>query len=76
MKEIDLHGMRAHEAEAAVLQFVDQLFFQRVDVGRIIHGFGVIADQLPQWLASYPYIKSTERELSNRGATLVWLDVN
>lgn len=75
MHELDLHGVRLDAAEAATIQFVDQLYFQGVDVGRIVHGFGAIADHLPGWLRSYPYVKKVEREMANKGATLVWLDV-
>jgi len=73
MKEIDLHGYRFEAAEAAVLKFVDQLHYSGETVGRIIHGYGILADTLPKWLASYPHCHKWERELGNSGATIVWL---
>jgi dsDNA-specific endonuclease/ATPase MutS2 len=73
--EIDLHGLRLEEAESVVMRFVDQLYFQGETDGRIIHGMGVIAEKLPQWLKSYPYVKKFERLSYNPGVTLVFLEV-
>lgn len=73
--EIDLHGFRLNEAENAVMKFLDQLYYHSEGSGRIIHGFGVIADQLPQWLKSYPYVKKFERAPFNLGVTLVFMDI-
>ncbi len=73
--EIDLHGLRLHEAEAAVMHFVDQLYFQGETCGRVIHGFGVIAGHLPGWLKTYPHVKSVERSSMNAGVTVVYLEV-
>lgn len=69
--EIDLHGMRLDEAEAAVLHFVDQLYYNGEGSGRIVHGMGIIAEKLPQWLQSYPYVKRFERSSFNAGVTNV-----
>ncbi len=73
--EIDLHGLRLEEAETQVMRFVDRLYFQGETDARIIHGMGVIAEKLPQWLKSYPYVKSFERLSYNPGVTLVILEV-
>ncbi|MDO8461410.1 MAG: Smr/MutS family protein [Deltaproteobacteria bacterium] len=73
--ELDLHGLRLEEAEAEVMRFVDQLYYHGETSGQIIHGFGVIAEKLPQWLKSYPYVKSFERTPFNPGVTHVFLDV-
>ena len=73
MTEIDLHGMNLEEAESAVMKFVDQLYYRGEGCGRIIHGFGVIEQKLPEWLRSYPYVKSFEPVLLNPGATIVFL---
>lgn len=71
--EIDLHGMNLEEAEAEVMRFVDQLYYQGESSGQIIHGLGVIAEKLPTWLRNYPHVKSFERVWSNPGATWVYL---
>ncbi|MBF0491432.1 MAG: Smr/MutS family protein [Deltaproteobacteria bacterium] len=73
--EIDLHGLRLHEAEMVVMKFLDQLYCQEEGSGRIIHGFGVIAEKLPQWLKNYPYVKRFERAPFNLGVTLVFMDI-
>lgn len=75
MNELDLHGMRLDEAESAVMRFVDDLFYRSETSGRIIHGMGVIADHLPQWLNNYPYVKKFERAPFNPGATNVYLQI-
>ncbi|MDP2599229.1 MAG: Smr/MutS family protein [Deltaproteobacteria bacterium] len=72
--EIDLHGMNLEEAEAEVMRFVDQLHYRGEATGRIIHGFGVIAENLPKWLQNYPHVKSFEQVWSNPGATWVYLN--
>ncbi len=69
--EIDLHGLRLEEAEAAVMTFIDRLYYHGETSGRIIHGMGVISGKLPQWLRSYPYVASFEHALANPGVTLV-----
>ncbi len=71
--EIDLHGMRLEDAETEVMRFVDQLYYRGETSGRIIHGMGIIAEKLPEWLKSYPYVKSFEHAPFNRGVTLVFL---
>lgn len=73
--EIDLHGMRMEDAEAAVLRFVDQLYYNSEGSGRIIHGMGIIAEKLPQWLKSYPYVKRFERSSFNAGVTTVFMEL-
>ena len=73
--EIDLHGLRLEEAESEVMRFVDQLYFHGETSGRIIHGMGLIAEKLPQWLKNYPYVKSFERNPFNAGVTFVVLSV-
>ena len=73
--EIDLHGFRLEEAEAAVMKFVDQLYYHGETDGRIIHGLGIIAERLPQWLKNYPYVKHFERAPLIQGVTLVFLAV-
>ncbi|OGQ48519.1 MAG: hypothetical protein A3H42_05805 [Deltaproteobacteria bacterium RIFCSPLOWO2_02_FULL_46_8] len=75
MTEIDLHGMSLEEAESEVMKFVDQLYYRGEASGRIVHGLGVIAEKLPEWLQSYPHVKSFERVWSNPGATLVFLEI-
>lgn len=72
--EIDLHGMKYHEAEAEVLRFVDHAYFQGELSCRIVHGFGVIAESLPKWLKSYPFVTGFERDPGNPGATIVRLE--
>ncbi|QQR81522.1 MAG: Smr/MutS family protein [Deltaproteobacteria bacterium] len=72
--EIDLHGLRLLEAEAEVMRFVDQLYFNGETSGKIIHGMGMIAEKLPQWLRNYPYVKSFERSSFNAGVTNVFLE--
>ena len=72
--EIDLHGLRLEEAESEVMRFVDQLYFHGETSGRIIHGLGVIADRLPQWLKNYPYVKNIERSSMNPGVTMVSME--
>ena len=71
--EIDLHGMRLEEAEAEVTRFLDGLFYRREGSARIIHGFGVISENLPRWLKNSPYVKSFEHPPFNDGVTLVFL---
>lgn len=73
--ELDLHGFRLAEAEAEVMRFLDQLYYHQEASGRIIHGFGVIAERLPQWLKNYPYVKSFDRAPFNLGITLIYLDL-
>lgn len=73
--EIDLHGLRMEDAEAAVLRFVDQLYYNSEGSGRIIHGMGIIAEKLPQWLKSYPYVKRFERSSFNAGVTTVFMEL-
>jgi dsDNA-specific endonuclease/ATPase MutS2 len=73
--DLDLHGLRLEEAEAEVLRFVDQLYYQGETSGRIIHGFGIIAERLAGWLKSYPYVKRFERSPLNAGVTVVFLEV-
>lgn len=73
--EIDLHGLRLEEAENEVLRFVDQLYYQGETSGLIIHGLGIISEKLPQWLKSYPFVKSFERSPLNPGATRVFMAV-
>lgn len=74
MHSLDLHGYRLHEAEAAVMQFVDGLYAQGESCGRIIHGHGVISGELERWLRSYPFVTQVERDPANSGATVVWLE--
>lgn len=71
--EIDLHGMRLDEAEAEVIRFVDQLYYNSEGSGRIVHGMGIIAEKLPQWLESYPYVRRFERSTFNAGVTTVYM---
>ncbi len=73
MQEIDLHGVRLHEAEEIVLRFIDQLYAQGEACGRIIHGHGVIASHLDIWARSYPHVAKVERDPGNSGSTVVWL---
>jgi len=73
--EIDLHGLKLEEAQSEVMRFVDQLYYHGETSGRIIHGIGVIAEKLPDWLKNYPYVKSFERVPFNPGVTLVFLEV-
>ncbi|MBI3540946.1 MAG: Smr/MutS family protein [Deltaproteobacteria bacterium] len=73
--EIDLHGLRLEEAELEVMRFVDQLYYQGETNGRIIHGLGIISQKLPEWLRSYPHVKSFEYAPFNPGVTLVFLAV-
>ncbi len=73
--EIDLHGMRLDEAEREVMRFVDQLYYNGEGSGRIVHGFGIIAEKLPQWLSSYPYVKRFERSTFNTGVTMVYMNL-
>jgi DNA-nicking Smr family endonuclease len=73
MNEIDLHGYNFHDAKEAVLKFVDTLHFQGEGAGRIIHGHGVIADNLRAWLSEYPHVEKVEQDAFNSGATIVWL---
>jgi DNA-nicking Smr family endonuclease len=73
--EIDLHGLKLEEAEAVVLRFVDQLYYSGESSGRIIHGVGVIAERLPTWLGSYPFVKRFERAPFNPGATTVYMEI-
>ncbi len=72
--EIDLHGFRLEEAESEVMRFVDQLYYNGETNGKIIHGMGVIAEKLPQWLKNYPYVKRFERSPFNPGVTNVFLE--
>ncbi|MBI4238690.1 MAG: Smr/MutS family protein [Deltaproteobacteria bacterium] len=74
MQTLDLHGLRFEEAHEAVTRFVDRLYYQEAECGRIIHGFGVIAGALPQWLAAYPFVTRWARDLHNAGSTMVWVD--
>ncbi len=74
MQELDLHGMKLHEAEGAVIKFIDRLYFEGELSCRIVHGLGVIATNLPTWLRSYPYVHSFERDSFNSGTTLVRLE--
>jgi DNA-nicking Smr family endonuclease len=37
---LDLHGLRVHEAEIAVDQFVDKMFLEKIRVIRVVHGKG------------------------------------
>lgn len=69
--ELDLHGMRMHEAEQAVMKFIDLAYFKGEPSCTIIHGLGVIASQLPKWIMSYPYVKNYEPDPANSGATIV-----
>lgn len=71
--EIDLHGMRLDEAEREVLRFVDQLYYNGEGSGRIVHGLGIIAEKLPQWLSAYPYVKRVERSTFNAGVSMVYM---
>ncbi len=73
--EIDLHGFRLEEAESEVMKFVDRLYYHGETSGRIIHGFGTIAERLPQWLKNYPYVKNFRKAPFNPGVTLVFLEV-
>lgn len=75
LTEIDLHGMRLDEAEREVMRFVDQLYYNSEGSGRIVHGFGAIAEKLPQWLSSYPYVKRFERSTFNAGVTMVYMNL-
>lgn len=75
LTEIDLHGMRLDEAERAVLRFVDQLYYNGEGSGRIVHGMGIIAEKLPEWLKSYPYVKRFERSSFNAGITMVTMEL-
>lgn len=74
MDEIDLHGLRFHEARERVLAFVDQCVVDGDGCCRIIHGHGVIAQHLPEWLAEYPLVARWEIEFGNSGSTVVWLE--
>ena len=74
MTEIDLHGHNFEEAKAAVLKFIDTLYYNGEAQGRIIHGHGIIADNLAKWLKEYPHVLSTELDFFNRGSTIVRLD--
>lgn len=74
MTEIDLHNFNFEEAKAAVLKFVDTLYYKNAGSGRIIHGHGVIAENLPNWLREYPYVQHFELDPFNSGATIVQLD--
>lgn len=74
MQELDLHGMKLHEAESAVIKFIDRLYFEGELSCKIIHGLGVIAAHLPGWLRSYPYVQSFERDSFNSGSTLVKIE--
>ncbi len=73
--EVDLHGLRIEEAEAAVMKFVDQLYFHGETSGRIIHGRGMIAEKISDWLRNYPYVDRFERAPLNPGVTLVFMEV-
>lgn len=73
MNTLDLHGYRVHEAEPAVMQFIDRLYAAGEVCGRIIHGHGVIAGELSRWLHSYPFVVRIERDPTNSGVTVVWL---
>jgi len=73
--EIDLHGLKLDEAEREVMRFIDQLYYNGETSGRIIHGMGVIAEHLPHWLESYPFIARFERSTFNAGATMVYMDI-
>lgn len=73
MTEIDLHRCKFDEAREAVLKFVDTLYFNNEGTGRIIHGHGIIAENLPEWLGEYPHVKRFEQDPFNSGATIVWL---
>jgi DNA-nicking Smr family endonuclease len=74
MHELDLHGVLFHEAEEVVLKFVDTLFAQHESCGRIIHGHGVLAGHLAQWLGQYPHVASIATEVGNSGSSIVWLE--
>ncbi len=71
--ELDLHGFRLHEAEDEVLKFIDRLHYQGETMGEIIHGLGVIAEKLPEWLRSYPHVRHFNTRPFNRGVTVVYL---
>ncbi len=73
MREYDLHLHRFDEAKTAALGFVDRLYYDGEPCGRLIHGQGIIADHLPDWLAEYPFVIRIERDVVNGGSTVVWL---
>lgn len=66
--------MKLHEAEEETLRFIDRAYFRGELSCRIVHGFGVIAENLPKWLKSYPFVAGFERDPGNPGATVVRLE--
>ncbi len=55
--ELDLHGLRLHEAELAVEKFLLHAIAEGVRAVRIITGKGqVLRDALPRWLEDAPRI--------------------
>ena len=75
MTELDLHGYNFHDAREAVLKFVDTLYFEGEGSGRIIHGHGVISENLSEWLNEYPHVRSIEQDSLNTGSTIVHMDL-
>ena len=74
MTEIDLHGYNFEDAKEAVLKFVDTLYYHGEAYGRIIHGYGVIADNLKSWLDEYPHVIKIEQDMNNTGSTIVHME--
>lgn len=72
--ELDVHGMKLHEAESEVLRFIDNAYFRGELSCKIVHGFGVISENLPKWIKTYPYVVGFERDPGNAGATIVKLE--
>jgi DNA-nicking Smr family endonuclease len=55
--ELDLHGLRLHEAEEAVIGFMQKAIKAGYRAVRIITGKGqVLRDALPRWLEHHPQI--------------------
>lgn len=56
--ELDLHGMRQHEAQEAVERFMLKAIHDGQRAVRIITGKGqVLRDALPRWLEHHPKIQ-------------------
>ena len=78
--QLDLRGVRAEEAILKVQEFLDQAWMISYPVVRILHGkgFGILRQQIRQYLATLGYIRSFDDapvEQGGSGITIVELDV-
>lgn len=65
---LDLHGYTVHNAWKQWKDYVQTAWWSDAKTVIVVTGHGKIAEELPKWCSTSPYVRTCELNLPNTGA--------